>query len=132
MGSHFHIEFIDLNINCTVLPVSHDDHVVGGSPEGVDHGGVAGDHHDAGDDEGHDQLVPGEVDPAQDVRLLALNIPVYLSPKTLLTVIAVSDGLYVGAVGIMISEHILENVIRICQNVFHFHLCPDYRNSEED
>ena len=71
MGSHFHIEFIDLNINCTVLPVSHDDHVVGGSPEGVDHGGVAGDHHDAGDDEGHDQLVPGEVDPAQVVRLLA-------------------------------------------------------------
>ena len=66
MGSHFHIEFIDLNINCTVLPVSHDDHVVGGSPEGVDHGGVAGDHHDAGDDEGHDQLVPGEVHPAQE------------------------------------------------------------------
>lgn len=57
-----------------IVPVGHDDHVVGGSPEGVDHGGVAGDHHDAGDDEGDDQLVPSEVDPAHDVKLWALNI----------------------------------------------------------
>ena len=59
----------------SLLPVGHDNHVVGGSPEGVDHGGVTGDHHDAGYDEGDNQLVPGEVDPAHSVRHWALNIP---------------------------------------------------------
>ena len=43
-------------------PVSHNYHVVGGPPQGVDDTGVAGDHDDAGKDEGDDDLVPGEVD----------------------------------------------------------------------
>ena len=68
-------------------PVSHDDHVVGGSPEGVYDGGVAADHHDAGDEEGDHQLVPGEVDPdsgpphitATDPSSILLTHPIFSS-----------------------------------------------------
>ena len=49
-------------------PVSHHHHVVGGPPQRVDDTGVAGDHDDAGEDEGDDDLVPGEVDAAEKVR----------------------------------------------------------------
>ena len=55
-------------------PVSHDDHVVGGPPEGVYDGGVAADHDDAGDEEGDHQLVPGEVDPTVDHLISPLLI----------------------------------------------------------
>ena len=49
-------------------PVSHYHHVVCGSPQRLDDTGVAGDHDDAGKDEGDDDLVPGEVDSAERVR----------------------------------------------------------------
>ena len=49
-------------------PVCHDHHVVSGPPQGVDDTGVAGDHDDAGQDEGDDDLVPGKVDAAENVR----------------------------------------------------------------
>ena len=49
-------------------PVSHYYHVVGCPPQRVDDTGVAGDHDDAGQDEGDDDLVPGEVDTAERVR----------------------------------------------------------------
>ena len=49
-------------------PVCHDHHVVGGPPQGVDDTGVAGDHDDAGQDEGDDNLVPGEVDTGEKER----------------------------------------------------------------
>ena len=56
------------------LPVCHNDHVVGGSPEGVDDGGVASDHDDARDDKGHDELIPGEVHTAHDItRLMSVS-----------------------------------------------------------
>ena len=48
-------------------PVSHYYHVVGRPPQRVDDTGVAGDHDDAGEDEGDDDLVPGEVDAGEKV-----------------------------------------------------------------
>ena len=73
------------------IPVCHYDHVVCSSSEGVDDHGVAGDHDNAGDDEGDDQLVPGEID---------ANI--------VISVIAVDNSLNMGAVGIVIYKNILK------------------------
>ena len=61
----------------------------------------------------------------------------FFLPKTFLTVIAVSDRLYVGAVGIMICEHILADRQKIdflgfYRRMTHAYLCPDYRDCEED
>ena len=50
-------------------PVSHYHHVVCGSPQRLDDTGVAGDHDDAGKDEGDDDLVPGEVDAAGETLI---------------------------------------------------------------
>ena len=61
----------------------------------------------------------------------------FFLPKAFLTVIAVSDRLYVGAVGIMICEHILADrqkidFLGIYRRMTHAHLCPDYRDCKED
>ena len=40
----------------------------------MDDSGVAGDHDNAGDDEGHNQLVPREVDPRQAEALNIFSI----------------------------------------------------------
>ena len=50
-------------------PVSHYHHVVCGSPQRLDDTGVAGDHDDAGKDEGDDDLVPGEVDAEEKIGI---------------------------------------------------------------
>ena len=65
-------------------PVSHDDHVVGGPPEGVYDGGVAAHHDDAGDEEGDHQLVPGEVDPV-DRLILSYHRYWSINPSVSLT-----------------------------------------------
>ena len=51
------------------MPVSHDDHVVGCSPEWIDDSGVAADHDNTWYNERHCQLVPGKVDPEHSVIL---------------------------------------------------------------
>ena len=73
-------------------------------------GGVAADHHDAGDEEGDHQLVPGEVDPdsAVDHLISPLLINPSHSPDLLLGVVAVGDRLHMCTVGIVVCEHILQ------------------------
>ena len=90
-------------------PVSHYYHVVGGPPQRVDDTGVAGDHDDAGEDEGDDDLVPGEVDTAERGRS-SFRGKSSISPDDIISIIAVGDGDDICAVGVVVGEHILPTV----------------------
>ena len=84
-------------------------------------GGVAADHHNAGDEEGDHQLVPGEVDPdSGSPHLISLQLihPSH-SPDLLLSVVAVGDRLHMCTVGVVICEHILQikNTVSYVQGV---------------
>ena len=75
----------------SIVPVCHYDHVVCCSSERVDDSGVAGDHDDTWDDEGDNQLVPGEVD-----------------TNHVISVIAVGNSFNVSTVGVIINKNILK------------------------
>ena len=68
--------------------------------------GVAGDHDQAGDDEGHNQLVPGEVDPSQYISISQLSSK-WFSPDIVVCIVAVGHRCDMCAVGIVVSEYIL-------------------------
>ena len=93
-------------------PVSHYHHVVCGSPQRLDDAGVAGDHDDAGKDEGDDDLVPGEVDSSEGEReskVSSIGRSTVL-PNDIIGIVAVGDGDDVRAVGVVVGEHILQTV----------------------
>ena len=98
----------------------------------MDDTGVAGDHDDAGEDEGDDDLVPGEVDTAERGRSSSGGKS-RVSPDDIISIIAVGDGDDICAVGVVVGEHILSTptVRSWCNLKPGPYLGPDHRDGQE-
>ena len=92
----------------------------------MDDSGVTRYHDDTRDDEGDNQLIPGEVDTEQES--LQRWTKHHFSPNIIIRIIAVGDRGDVGAVSIVVGEDILQE-IQLNKNTLYsqrYHLGPNY------